>query len=572
MNSGHSTRPHCTGGRCGGQLLFGLIIAATLLTPMAAHAQEASITGVVRDASGAVLPGVTVEATSSALTEKVRTVVTDGTGQYRIVSLPVGTYTVTYTLPGFNVVKREAPPSPREVIVPSTATVGSILDHVRKPHAERVEIECNIASGGMGAIDAAVDRALDRRIAIKTLHRHLHSDDQSVRMFLREARLTGLLDHPHIVPVYDLGEREGGRLFFAMKLVEGQTLAAIIRSLPPGLPDTATLTILDDDFPTITVSPASVNEPDDGETAVMSFGLTLSEPAPYPITVRYSTVDGTAVAGGASPDYTAAANAERVIAAGQTSATIDIDVIGDLLIEGDETFQLAVSSFSPAGVVIAGSPVTGTIVDNDAVGISAQTQPAPFHSPSFGPFLELPARRGPNGILIPPRQFLLCRGSGNGVGLSRRNLGRIARRGVRRELQVHESFNRHGFRFARGKRHLKGALAKRDLRFVKAAQLQQRLGQVLVEWHICRRNAERFTQCGDCLVRRNHGCSPVIGVNYRNLNCPVSPCKRRFPADERLSMAGREARRSSRQRRRARDCVIDPARAAGANPEGMTLI
>ena len=61
----------------------------------------------VNDASGAVLPGVTVEASSPALIEKVRSTVTDDTGQYRIVDLRAGTYLVTFTLPGFSVVKRE---------------------------------------------------------------------------------------------------------------------------------------------------------------------------------------------------------------------------------------------------------------------------------------------------------------------------------------------------------------------------------------------------------------------------------------------------------------------------------
>jgi Fe2+ transport system protein B len=56
---------------------------------------QATIAGVVRDASGGVLPGVTVEASSPALIEKVRSVVTDGTGQYRIVDLRPGTYSVT---------------------------------------------------------------------------------------------------------------------------------------------------------------------------------------------------------------------------------------------------------------------------------------------------------------------------------------------------------------------------------------------------------------------------------------------------------------------------------------------
>jgi hypothetical protein len=76
------------------------------IVPTVALAQ-ASIAGVVKDTSGAVLPGVTVEAASPALLEKVRTVVTDGTGQYRIESLRPGAYTVTFTLTGFNTMKRD---------------------------------------------------------------------------------------------------------------------------------------------------------------------------------------------------------------------------------------------------------------------------------------------------------------------------------------------------------------------------------------------------------------------------------------------------------------------------------
>ncbi|HKF69804.1 MAG TPA: carboxypeptidase regulatory-like domain-containing protein [Vicinamibacterales bacterium] len=82
-------------------------VAWLTLWPMVASAQTSSIAGVVKDASGAVLPGVTVEATSSALIEKVRSVTTDGTGQYKIINLRPGTYTVTFTLTGFTVVKRE---------------------------------------------------------------------------------------------------------------------------------------------------------------------------------------------------------------------------------------------------------------------------------------------------------------------------------------------------------------------------------------------------------------------------------------------------------------------------------
>lgn len=77
------------------------LLGAIALLPSLAFAQ-ASITGVVRDSSGGVMPGVVVEASSPALIERVRSVVSDGTGQYRIVDLRPGTYTVTFTLPGFN--------------------------------------------------------------------------------------------------------------------------------------------------------------------------------------------------------------------------------------------------------------------------------------------------------------------------------------------------------------------------------------------------------------------------------------------------------------------------------------
>src|SRR5262245_37527223 len=81
------------------------LLAVAMLLPAAVHAQ--SITGVIKDASGAVLPGVTVEVSRPALIEKVRSVVTDGVGQYRVVNLRPGTYEITFALTGFNTVKRE---------------------------------------------------------------------------------------------------------------------------------------------------------------------------------------------------------------------------------------------------------------------------------------------------------------------------------------------------------------------------------------------------------------------------------------------------------------------------------
>ena len=101
-------------------LSLALALIAVMPAPVSA---QSSIAGVVTDSSGAVLPGVTVEAASPALIEKVRTAVTDTVGVYRIVDLRPGTYVVTFTLPGFVVVKRDG------LVLPAsfTATVNAEL-------------------------------------------------------------------------------------------------------------------------------------------------------------------------------------------------------------------------------------------------------------------------------------------------------------------------------------------------------------------------------------------------------------------------------------------------------------
>ena len=106
--------------------MWAFVCVATV--PTLAHAQ-ASITGVVRDSSGGVLPGVTVEASSPALIEKVRSVVTDSGGIYRVVDLRPGTYSVSFTLPGFNVVKQDGIQLTGTFVATVTADlrVGAIL-------------------------------------------------------------------------------------------------------------------------------------------------------------------------------------------------------------------------------------------------------------------------------------------------------------------------------------------------------------------------------------------------------------------------------------------------------------
>jgi hypothetical protein len=90
------------------RVVVACISGAACLVPTPARAQErASIVGVVQDSSGAVMPGVTVEASSPVLIERVRTGITDGSGRYAIIDLRPGTYTVSFSLPGFKGYKRE---------------------------------------------------------------------------------------------------------------------------------------------------------------------------------------------------------------------------------------------------------------------------------------------------------------------------------------------------------------------------------------------------------------------------------------------------------------------------------
>ena len=115
-----------------------LTFLLVLLTPASVLAQG-SLAGTVRDNSGGVLPGVTVEAASPALIEKVRTAVTDETGQYRIVDLRAGIYTLKFTLPGFTTVKRERhrPGRHADVTIPSTCASAASRKRSRSPVIRR---------------------------------------------------------------------------------------------------------------------------------------------------------------------------------------------------------------------------------------------------------------------------------------------------------------------------------------------------------------------------------------------------------------------------------------------------
>src|SRR4051794_32350378 len=103
----------CCGTHEGGRIMNGVrhlgwvLVCALAIPGSAAAQQSASIGGVVTDATGGVIPGVTVEASSPVLIEKVRTAVSEANGRYQFVDLLPGTYSVTFTLAGFSTVRRE---------------------------------------------------------------------------------------------------------------------------------------------------------------------------------------------------------------------------------------------------------------------------------------------------------------------------------------------------------------------------------------------------------------------------------------------------------------------------------
>src|SRR5436190_7967308 len=91
-------------------IVIAAAASAVLSVPATARAQSSTtgaIAGTVKDSSGGVMPGVLVEASSPALIEKTRSVTTDEHGEYKIVDLRPGTYSVTFTLSGFNAIKRD---------------------------------------------------------------------------------------------------------------------------------------------------------------------------------------------------------------------------------------------------------------------------------------------------------------------------------------------------------------------------------------------------------------------------------------------------------------------------------
>jgi tRNA A-37 threonylcarbamoyl transferase component Bud32 len=96
------------------------------------------------------------------------------------------------------------------------------------PDTPRYRFEAFLARGGMGEVWRGCDTMLGREVALKVMREQVFRDSRAKSRFEEEARYVSQLDHPSIVPVYDLGELQDGRPFFVMKLIHGQTLAELL--------------------------------------------------------------------------------------------------------------------------------------------------------------------------------------------------------------------------------------------------------------------------------------------------------------------------------------------------------
>ena len=158
---------------------------------------------------------------------------------------------------------------------PRTNLVGQVID-------QRYEVRALLARGGMATVYEALDRRLDRIVALKVMHPHLAEDPGFVDRFQREAKAAARLSHPHVVGVFDQGESDG-LVYLAMEYVPGRTLRDVLREFGPLTPEQA-LVLLDPILEALSaahqagfvhrdIKPENVLISNDGRVKVADFGL-----------------------------------------------------------------------------------------------------------------------------------------------------------------------------------------------------------------------------------------------------------------------------------------------------------
>src|SRR5262245_59661978 len=124
------------------------------------------------------------------------------------------------------------PPAPAASFDYDAMTIEQLLRSTIPMGSQRLELRREVGRGGMGSVWLAIDRSLRRPVALKQLDDAYATNMSQVANFLREARIAAQIDHPNLAPVYEVGLRDGHRIYFTTKLIEGEDLAQRVRSMP----------------------------------------------------------------------------------------------------------------------------------------------------------------------------------------------------------------------------------------------------------------------------------------------------------------------------------------------------
>jgi hypothetical protein len=229
---------------------IAIAAVASVVIAQSAHAQglgAAGIVGVVRDTSGAVLPGVTVEASSPVLIEKVRTTVTDGEGRYQLAELRSGGYSVSFTLPGFATFKRDGLELPSNFVatvnaemkvgeLAETITVSGqspLVDTRSVSKAQVISQETLAAlpvARSVGSMLAFVPGAVSPANGVDTGGT---KGEQSVRISVFGARPNDMRQMTNGLQYTNLNGDGGGRLYFVNPITIQETSSTSARPARP---------------------------------------------------------------------------------------------------------------------------------------------------------------------------------------------------------------------------------------------------------------------------------------------------------------------------------------------------
>jgi serine/threonine protein kinase/formylglycine-generating enzyme required for sulfatase activity len=182
---------------------------------------------------------------------------------------------------------QEPPAEKLDVSPPTSLTQPLPVEEVEQPsHLGRYRVTATLGRGGFGVVYRGYDEELQRDVAIKVSHRHRVAELGGVDSYLAEARILAGLDHPHIVPVHDLGRTEDGLCFIVSKFIEGDNLAARMRKGRLSVTETAELVAVVAEalhyahgrgFVHRDIKPGNILLDKTGNVFVTDFGMALKE-------------------------------------------------------------------------------------------------------------------------------------------------------------------------------------------------------------------------------------------------------------------------------------------------------